>query len=210
MVCTVASAGLHLLGFLAITNPGQTANNVKKIRFAQAETRLYLLHDAKLENQPEKLPPSVPPAQLSSEKTGIKASASTLQTKKLKPSEAKSETLASDIDLKFTWADPAAPRHPEGLKRYFNTSEVDQVALPIDDWNFFLNHLNPGLTYTLQLEIYLNSDGGVDDWIVIKQEPEGDWVEQVVEKLKSTVLIPATKDGLPVNMVRAIEIFIKP
>jgi hypothetical protein len=148
------------------------------------------------------------PVQLSSEKTGIKSRPSISQVNK--STAAQPETLTGDKNLESKQADAAAPSDSKQLKRYFSATEVDQVALPIDDWNFSLSHLNPALTYGLQLEIYIGFDGSIDDWVVIKQEPQGDWVEQVVEKLKLTVLMPATKEGLPVNMVRTIEIFIKP
>lgn len=193
---------------LAITRLAQTTTHTQKARSAQSEARLYLLPKTQLGKQSANAPPEPPSAQLSFDKTGIKSRPSTSQVNKA--AAVPPEILTSDKNIESTQADGTAPNDSKQLKRYFSATEVDQLALPIDDWNFSLSHLNPALTYTLQLEIYIGFDGSVDDWVVIKQEPQGDWVEQVVEKLKLTVLMPATKDGLPVNMVRTIEIFIKP
>lgn len=208
IVCILVSVALHLVGLLAINVILHTTGNLNKARLENAEQRFYVLPNKELKLQPIKASPEPSPALSRPDKISAKQLSSAAQVKKstlLTPQE-----LATEKNLETSQRNTVVPFDLKHLKRYFNVAEVDQVALPIDDWNFSLNHLNPALTYTLQLEIYLSSEGSVDDWVVIKQDPDGDWVESVVEKLKSTVLIPASKDGLPVNMVRTIEIFIKP
>lgn len=199
---------MHVLGLVAITGLEHTADNKQRAGSDELEVRISLLPKTQPDSEAVRSLSNILPVESTSDKTESNASSSATQASRLTPFQP--DKLAQDNNLGTTQISAADTFDRKQLKRYFDATEVDQPALPIGDWNFFLNHLNPALTYTLQLEIYLSSDGTVDDWVVLKQEPLGDWVEQVVEKLKSTMVTPATKDGQSVNMVRNIEIFIKP
>lgn len=92
------------------------------------------------------------------------------------------------------------------VTRYLVSSEVDMAAQPVTDWVLQYEGLEPNLKVTVQLRIYVNDQGYLDNFEIINSSLGETMTGLLLQELRSTVFAPARKDGRTVASMRDIEI----
>lgn len=110
----------------------------------------------------------------------------------------------------------ATPREPPGAVRaapetkpetvYYSAREVDVRAVPLGD----IVAINPDLSGresgVVVLRLLINAGGSVDNVLVVRAEPAGNFGPQILLPFKQARFLPARKSGIAVNSEMLIEL----
>lgn len=98
------------------------------------------------------------------------------------------------------------------LDIYYLSSEVDTRAEPLNevDLVYPLIPYQHRLRGSVQLNIFVNEQGGIDKVVVVESKPPGLFEEAALQAIAQLKFSPATKNGLPVKNRKTIEVNFDP
>ncbi len=105
--------------------------------------------------------------------------------------------------------EPASPDAPiEPGQRYFDTSEVNEPAMPLPEWNVDVPMLMGQGVRSVSVDVLISETGVAQQCAVTRIEPQQAPALQlsVASRLCETMLRPAQRRGVAVASVRHIEL----
>lgn len=116
---------------------------------------------------------------------------------------------ASEDSQSADTKEPASPDAPiEPGQRYFDTSEVDEPAMPLPEWNVDVPMLMGQGVRSVSVDVLISETGVAQQCAVTRIEPQQAPALQlsVASRLCETMLRPAQRRGVAVASVRHIEL----
>jgi hypothetical protein len=94
--------------------------------------------------------------------------------------------------------------------RFYRSGEVDLPAAPESDWNLDAALFDAGKLDRMVFDVFVDSSGEVVGCAVLEPQDIDESLRQSLEgRLRSTVMLPALRDGVTVASVRRIEISVQ-
>ncbi len=95
---------------------------------------------------------------------------------------------------------------PANSATYLSTSDVDQPAVPLQDFEIDTGGLPLGTMYRAVLDVFVDATGQVRNIDIIELTPDDNLARKALLKLYATPMSPALLKSQPVGNVRHLEI----
>lgn len=109
-------------------------------------------------------------------------------------------------DANINSSDPEPP--DKNSTHYLSIHEVDQPAMPLDEWNIDADTLPRGYTLRLVLELWISTSGNLDKWELVESSPNEQIALKAIEHIGKAHIQAALLNNIAVPSFRRLEIVI--
>lgn len=184
--CSVCSAALHFL-LLEQVVIGQTVSNGGAAGLSDLTIR-YI---------PAYLnPPAVEVIAIKPQPRDISTSRTVMPVQPIANSSAETKETACPINESVV------------VENFYESAEVDEPASPETDWPIVVEGMTRGLTFNVQITVWISSLGRIERVEAIQIQPESEKVRLSLQSMVGTMVRPALRAGVNVANKRNIELWL--
>jgi hypothetical protein len=106
-------------------------------------------------------------------------------------------------------SEPALPANESiVVENFYESAEVDEPASPESEWPIVVEGMTRGLTFNVQMSVWVSSLGRIERVDVIQVEPESEKVRLSLQSMLGATVRPAVRAGANVANKRNLEFWL--
>ena len=94
------------------------------------------------------------------------------------------------------------------VENFYESSDVDEPATPETDWPIVVEGMTRGLTFNVQVSVWISSLGRIERVEVIQMQPESEKVRLSLQTMVGATVRPALRAGVNVANIRSLELWL--